>query len=447
MKVPTMHFGEKGIIAALDTDVGKTGITFALPDLPYIPDDRRGFRKIVASINFGTGLFTNERETTFTPFIPELNNFYGGNCCFRSNAARAEPGTIGIIIDEQESDLTFFALNVSKLINKVFSLAGLTAKSSEPGLITRRIIDQLGGLQGNRVFKIRGVRDLIKQYKPDKSFTRSNAIQIIGQVNQTKGIIDFEDYENLPIGTQAGKKLTPQDAFNHLIKFGVFRAGLELECPNCFLDFWLSLDEIRRKTNCEYCGFLFDITPQLKDRDWRYRRSGLFGKDDDQSGALPVIITLQQMDTAFALRGLPFLYSTQTELFFGPHPNPNCEMDFIILSQTDDHQVEMVIGECKNRQKIDEKDVLNLRTVAEALEAKGIRVYIVFSKLSDFTPDELQLCNVVNDLDAERLILFTARELEPYGLYEKTSKSFPIQEDSFSLSEMSENTRKIFYNH
>jgi hypothetical protein len=424
--------------------VNAYGISFALPERPYLGDPYDSSQHLVASVDFGTGFYGNERETTFAPFLPELNDFYGRNCCLRSDRARVEPQGMGVIVEDHENDLTLWALNVEKLLTRIFSLAELRAEPSKPGLIAQRIIQQLGGLQGSRVFKIKGVRELIEKFKPHKGFTRSNAIQIIRQFDQKKGVAGFAWYEDLSIGTRAGQKLSPEDAFLHLLKFGVFHAGLELGCPNCSLDFWLSLDDIRMQTKCEYCGHRFDLTPQLRDRgDWRFRRSGMFGKDDDQGGAIPVIMTLQQMDTALA--GSPFLYSTQTELFPDSPSEPACETDLVVLTQTHNHKVQMVIGECKNRKSIERNDVLNLQRVARALEVKGIRTYIVLSKLSDFTVDELQLCNLVNDPGTRRLILFTAQELEPYYMYERRAEEFRVSPYCHSLEDMVENTYRIFY--
>jgi hypothetical protein len=443
-KVPLMHFGGKGVLAAVGSNFGTTGISFALPERPYLGDPYDSSQHLVASVDFGIGLYGNERETTFAPFLPELNDFYGRNCCLSSDRARVEPHGMGVIVGDHENDLTLLALNVEKLLTRIFSLAGLRAEPSQPGLITQRIIQQIGGLQGSRVFKIRGVRELIERFKPHKGFTRSNAIQIIRQFDQEKGVAEFTKYEDLSIGTRAGQKLSPEDAFLHLLKFGVFRAGLELGCPNCSLNFWLSLDDIRMQTSCEYCGQRFDITPQLRDRgDWRFRRSGLFGKDDDQGGAIPVIMTLQQMATALA--GSRFLYSTQTELSLDSPSEPACETDLVVLTQTNNHKVQMVIGECKNRKGIERNDVLNLQRVAGALEAKGIRTYIVFSKLSDFTAEELQLCNLVNAHGTRRLILFTAEELEPYYMYERRAEEFHVSRHGHSLEDMAECTYRIFY--
>ena len=143
----------------------------------------------------------------------------------------------------------------------------------------------MGGLQGCRVFKIEGVRKLIEKYGPLESFTRSGAVQVIGQNDPATGRPNFEKYERLFIEQREKPKLKAEDAFEYLVKNGVFQVGLKLKCSNCELDFWIFLDDVATEIRCGLCGRIFNITGQLRDRDWAYRRSGLFGREDHQEEA------------------------------------------------------------------------------------------------------------------------------------------------------------------
>jgi len=445
VKVPIVCFDDKAVLATVGTSSGKTNVSFSLPEKPCFKDSRHISQHLMASINCGIGLYGNEQETLALPFLPHLNEFYGRECYFRWNKARVEPDGIGIIIDAWQEDLTLSAIKVTSLISKVFNIVGIRSQPSRPGLIALRLIQQLGGLQGCRVFKIWGVRELIQKYRPDQSFTRSAAIQIIGQLDPKTGKPNFSDYEKLVIEYRARRsKQKPEDALAFLVKHGVFRVGLKLVCQNCLLDFWIPLDDVRTKTECEFCGNEFDITPQLRDRDWRYRRSGLFGKENKQEGAIPVVLTLQQMHTIFSTGNM--LYTTSMELNPESASIQKCETDFVILNRNKiDNKVHMAIGECKNHQEITEEDVSKLRVVAESLEDIGVHVFIIFSKLSSFSPDELKRCAKVNGKYRRRLILFTPRELEPYFLYEKTSKEFDIDMYVHSFDNMVEVTQKVFF--
>src|SRR5262249_54147945 len=77
------------------------------------------------------------------------------------------------------------------------------------------------------------------QHIPSQSFTRSGAVMMIGPIDPVTKKPDFADYESLYIEARDHRgPLKPQDAFNYLLKKGVFRAGLKLLCPNCELDSW-----------------------------------------------------------------------------------------------------------------------------------------------------------------------------------------------------------------
>jgi len=90
-------------------------------------------------------------------------------------------------------------------------------------------------------------------------------------------------------------------------------------------------------------------------------------------------------------------------------------------------------------------DVSKMRMVAEALEKKGIKAYVIFSKLGDLTPQELERCRGVNEEYRTRLIILTARELEPYHVYERTAKEFDIQPYAVTLDDMTQITHTVFY--
>ena len=107
--------------------------------------------------------------------------------------------------------------------------------------MSARLIDQMGGLQGCRVFKICGVRSLIKKYSPAKSFERTEAVTMIGNNDPVSHHPRFDAYKSLYIEPRDKQDLKPEDAFLYLLKKGVFRAGLKLECPTCQLDFWVPL--------------------------------------------------------------------------------------------------------------------------------------------------------------------------------------------------------------
>lgn len=442
IQVPIMHFDEQSVLANFEKTNSKSNLSFLLPHKPFTETiSNRQF--LVASVNLESSYLHDTNQTFIIPNFPELNEYLGRNLYFRYDRIRVEPGGIGIIIESFEDHIQLHALNTSSLISKIFESVGITSDHSNAGLVNNRLIQQMGDLQGCRVFKIRGVRELIGKYTPDKSFTRSEALCLIGGIDPQVGKLNFSDYEGLYLEPRkGGTKLKPEDAFIYLLKNKVFRVGLELHCPFCELDFWIALDDARSLTTCELCGNEFIITPQLKDRDWRYRRSGIFGRDDNQLGGIPVALTLQQLDTVLHWGTL---FSTALKLTSSDN-TINCESDFILLYQTPrEYKLQIAISECKNQNEISNNDVLNLLSVAKKLEEKGIETFIIFSKLCDFTQEELERFKKINDRYHIRLILLTQRELEPYFIYEKTSREFDVQQTAICFEDMVQTTNDVFY--
>jgi hypothetical protein len=425
---------------------GQSSVAFQLPKKPFFSDVELYRQHLFASLSPFIGFQEDESTTFVTPFIPELNEFYGRKVHFGWNEVRAESEGIGILTKVTRDHLKINALPTQQLISKVFEVFGIAAEMSEPGRIARRMIEQLGGIQGCRVFKISGVRKLIGDYGPLESFTRSGAIQIIGNNDPSTGIPRFSQYEDLFIEYRESRKLKPQDALEFLLKKGVFRVGLALKCPVCELSFWTHLDAVKTTAECELCGAEFNVTPQLRDRDWAYRRSGLFGRTDHQLGSIPVALTLQQLHT---ILGPEMIYTTAMNLAPLTARVNKCETDFVVLAQKNTWQSDkpqLAIGEAKDDGgEITDADVANLILIADSLPKRRLETYIVFAKTSSFRPDEIERCKRAQEEYRNRVILLSGRELEPYHVYERTAEEFEIDSSAISLEDLATATRNIYF--
>lgn len=442
VKPPVMHFDSQSCLATVSDHQGQPTISFELPGKPWSQDARLTHQHAIATVWPITDISQGGDWTLQVPYIPELNEYFGRECHFDWNGARAEREGLGVVIGINRDIMTLNALRCREVISKTFEAFGMKSKPSPAGLICNRLIQQLHGLQGCRVFKISGVRHLIEKYNPEQSFTRSDAIQTIRQEDPTTKVVAFSQFEHLFIESRENPKLAPEDALKYLVKNGVFRVGLKLECKSCELTFWRHLDDIKTVLNCEYCGNEFNITPQLRDRDWAYRRSGLFGRDDHQGGSIPVVLTLQQLDT---FTHAPAIYATSMEIEPTTVSINKCETDFVLLTKAYDPKVQIVIGECKTRKEITEQDVVNLAKVANAFPDERFEVFILFSKLDGFSNVEVERCKKAQDPYRKRVILLTDRELEPYFIYERTEKAFAIDKHATSLDDLAKNTEDIFF--
>jgi hypothetical protein len=137
---------------------------------------------------------------------------------------------------------------------------------------------------------------------------------------------------------------------------------------------------------------------------------------------------------------------------------PKCEIDFVwLMPRSYPDRVDVILGECKDRGgkkglnpkdtgTIDQKVIDNLRRVADALPRKRFATFIVLAKLCPFTADEIALAKTLNDEYRHRVILLTARELEPYHIYDRTKLEYKgIKEYGSTAQDLANNTAKMYF--
>jgi hypothetical protein len=200
---------------------------------------------------------------------------------------------------------------------------------------------------------------------------------------------------------------------------------------------------LKQENVCELCGSWFDATRQLVGGVFHYRRTGVLGLERNTQGAIPVTLALQQL--YINLPG-PSIYAPSYDL--APNAGvdlPSCEVDFVMILPRRD-QAEIILGECKDEGGfVDSKDVENLRRIADALPANRFETYLVFAKLSPFTPEEIALARAANGPYQPRVILLTARELEPFDIYDRAKKEVGKDLRAGSPRDLAAATSQIYF--
>lgn len=357
---------------------------------------------------YSSGEFDHPGHTLKIPYIRNLNEFYSREVSFDPWKLRIEKDGFSLIIKPKTESLSLYPVPVQSLVEKIFETVNIQAQTSQPGLIARKIIEKIGGLEDARVLKMKGVRILLEKGKPETAVTR-------GQATRTINENDFEKHKRLYIEARNKSELDSNAVFDYLLKNNYFRAGLELICDHCKIVNWLSLKNIDDNWSCEYCGGQNQTSPHLKHKgDWKFRKSGLFAKDNHQEGAIPVLLTLLTIKRVSDHSD--FIYITALEL---KGDDIKCETDLFVMQDRGFEGLEMCIGECKSEGGIiTEDDCEKLRKVAIKLSSikNDARVHLIFSKTSDdFLPNEITLFKKLSK--EMKLILFTNRELELYHPY------------------------------
>ena len=450
---PMMSFDQVSVLGVLGRERSQPKVSFALSNKPFCGDTWFHTQHLVASVSFIGGLYDDEQHTLHPPYIPELNEFYARTMHFQYDRLRIESERIGIVIDAADVDAWLYALPVADLFERIFGMADYTTKLSNGGLITRQLISRLGGLRGAglRAFKIPGVRRLLRTHGPAASFTKKGALDLIGQKDPDNPDAKFSDHlylhiEQRPIGT----KLKPDDIFGHLVEKGLFRIGAELTCPSCRMASWIALDALKQRVVCDLCGHEHDATRQLMGGVWHYRRSGVLGAERNAQGAIPVALTLQQLETTLSGGLHDGVYSPSLDLTKKGQAHNECEVDFVwVIPRPYPRKTAIILGECKDqgpiKQEEFERDIENLRRVADALPRKRFKTFILLAKLTPFTSEEIDRVKTLNTEYQQRTILLTARELEPYHIYERTKAEFDIDSYGGTPEDLARTTGEMYF--
>jgi hypothetical protein len=449
-RVPTLphyHWGEQHVLASLAFEPAPE-YSFQLPAKPTGEDDEF-LQTIGVTVRQHGDLTASAKDTFFVPPLSGLNMFFSRRMYpVAPFSVRIGRESFTLCISSAEASLSIPGIGRSAVISELFKTLGIQADRCQPGVVAERLIHQMGGLRGAGLFRFPGVRRLIEQYTPLQHFTRSNAIECIRDRDPSTGTYRFDDY--IPQGSE-WSKWDAHFVFDLLLDRRVFRAGLEFQCPNCKLLFWAPIDSIGTEVTCDLCGDKFNCTPQLRNRgDWRFKRSGMFGKDDHQEGSIPVILTLRQLaDSMAGISMQPSIFTTAMTLnSLSPGVSiPSCETDFVFVNRSFRGPLNLVIGECKSQGgEISDTDLANLSAVASAVDPAEVKAFLVLAKTGDFTGDEIARCKDCADGLPHRVILLSQRELDtPHFTYEWASREFDVSVTAVTLEAMAMHTEAIFF--
>jgi hypothetical protein len=163
---PVMHFPEYSSVAQISDGEPRPTVTFELRHTPGFNEALFNLQNLVVTLKPTLNYFEQDRFLFTVPFIPEMNEYFGRQHYFDWNKARAERDGLGIITRLGTEHVTLFGMERFAFARQLFKTFGIRVEASQPGLICDQLIRQMGGIQGCRAFKIKGVRQLIQQFEP-----------------------------------------------------------------------------------------------------------------------------------------------------------------------------------------------------------------------------------------------------------------------------------------
>jgi hypothetical protein len=171
---------------------------------------------------------------------------------------------------------------------------------------------------------------------------------------------------------------------------------------------------------------------------WNFKKSGLFARDNNQEGAIPVIISLLSFARVISIHKL--IYTTSLNL----QNSKKCEIDFCILMYGQGDKIQLGIAECKSQgQKVSQQDIDNLKRVQDEVNKLGIDCYIIISKTTDsYEVDEIKLFKSLKD-ENRNFVILSNKELEPYHPYWELDETDKLPE-KYALDMMGMHTNSLY---
>jgi transcription elongation factor Elf1 len=298
-------------------------------------------------------------------------------------------------------------------MREVLEYCGFAMKDSVPGKYSRRILELMGGVQGCRVLKMPGVRKLLREKAAQRGIGGPNAQQVIADRDPVTKEPSFKN-----LGIYVGSERTEQVALRDLVDKGVLVPGAALECPKCGEQTWYSVTRIRSRVRCECCGAASATAARLGTRmDIKFKVAPLWRKVDVQYGVIPVILALWRLEEQHGIGSGRYVTSAELD-----GHGIKMEVDFLGLVEERDRRPMLMAGECKSTrerrpEKLREK-IAKLRTWYDAVEERReIKACLTFVTIErEFDPALLAECETLVRED-RRVLLMTARELDPYHAY------------------------------
>jgi hypothetical protein len=350
----------------------------------------------------------------------------------------ARLGRAGVVVEGKWFDetLRMIPVKTTDVFYALFSDAGFDAQPSQPGRYAEIIIEKMGSLHFDcRVFKFRGVREVIRRLSNGSTLTQGNMRDIIRSEEQDQFGRNWRSdlYDDLII--RAGRRHPPDfsDIFQVLLERRVIRPGFTMRCDACNGEDWYHISEFGETYTCRFC-FSERRVNFARQREWQYRSDGPFRMPDGAFGSLSVILSIWRFADFGSLGQGRYLTSTEITR---RSDRTGFEIDYAYLSMSRPWSTdyELVLGEAKGFEDLDENDVRKMREVCDGFRQ---RPWLAFSTLKDtFSEAERQLLRLLAE-DGYQVIALTRDDLDPYDLYDRFDKA--PHKHAVTLRELSVNT-------
>jgi len=265
----------------------------------------------------------------------------------------------------------------------------------------------------------------------------------------TNNKINQERY--LPIG-EVKKRLSDigkSNLHNFLVKKGVFKMGLRLQCPHCLRNSWFPLNDIREKFICPRCLNNFPAIGNIDSSGWCYKTAGPFSVPNYADGAYAVLLTAEFLND----RKMMTMRITPALSFVAEAPGKvNLEADLAAFWQESfygEKKDGILFCECKTYGIFQKKDFDRMRYLAKTFPG----AVLIFSTLrKELTKKEIAgIAKIAKagrkywkmELPINPVLILTGNELlsyigPPYCWEDQIKKKFNHVRGLIALSDVSQ---------
>jgi hypothetical protein len=298
----------------------------------------------------------------------------------------------------------------------LFKQVGLEIEPSLPGKYMEQIIKKMGSLQFDcRLFKLRGVRDVINRLSNGSVLTKGNMHDIVMSTipDQYGRNWQPELYEHMVVQSGQKGKLEFGPIFDELLAKRVIRPGLTLTCHNCFATDWYHVSEFAEEYVCRFCFTSQRVNFGSK-HEWQFKADGLFQIENSALGSLAGIAALWRLEETHSMSDGRYLSSVNLHEIGGSR---QYEIDYAFLRvNTFTTAYNLALGQAKNFIDFTEPEI---KRMAELSQRFANQPYLVFSTLKDaFSDNEKALLKALVT-GGHKVIALTRLELDPYHLYDR----------------------------
>lgn len=327
-------------------------------------------------------------------------------------------GRRGLVLQQDwaHSTLQLIPVQTENVFRALFRQAGFEAETSEPGQYAAQIIKKMGSLHGDcRVFKIRGVREILDRLADGSTLTKHNMYDIV--MSQTPDQYGQnwrpELYEDLILRSGQKRPLDFGTIFDVLLEKRVIRPGFEFECRSCSKRDWYHVSEFAEEFTCRFC-FTRQRVNFASVRDWQYKADGLFQIRDSAQGSVAVIVSLWRFEDLASFHGR---YVTSQNLVV-KDVGRRYEVDYAyVVTGMFDTSYDLVLGQATRFGDFTDDDMQKMAELADRFSRRlSRRPYLAFSTLKDRYSDAER--ERLRDLVSRgyKIIALTREELDPYSL-------------------------------